>query len=150
MLRALRAAFLALRGGERNPALGFDVLPGLLATNAAVAAAALGEPLLGRLVPGAPADLAVVDAPPPTPLSRENLFGHLVYGASEAVVRHTVAHGRVLMEDFALTTLDPTELARRAREIAPAAWRRFAALDLTPLENASKWTTNRSSDARAR
>lgn len=150
MLRALRAAFLALRGGERNPALGFDLLPGILSTNAAVAAAAFGEPLLGRLVPGAPADLAVVDAPPPTPLSGENLFGHLVYGASEAVVRHTVARGRVLMEDFALTTLDPGDLARRAREAAPDAWRRFAALDLTPLENASKWTTNRSSDARAR
>ena len=69
MLRSLRAAFLALRGGRRDPSVGFSVLPDLLATNAAAAAERFGEPLLGRLEPGAPADLCVFDAPPPTPIN---------------------------------------------------------------------------------
>jgi putative selenium metabolism protein SsnA len=129
MLRALRAAFLTLRGETRDPTLGFDALPGLLATNVEVARRFFGEPLLGELSPGAPADVIAVDSVPPTPLGAENLFGHLVYGASEAPVRHTVARGRILLEDFRHTTLDPQELAAQARDLAPSLWARFHSLE---------------------
>jgi len=104
------------------------VLPELLSNNVEVARRFFDEPLLGELTPGAPADLIAVDAPPPTPLAADNYFGHLVYGASEAPVRHTVARGRVLYEDFRHLTLDPAALAARAREVSPALWRRFREL----------------------
>lgn len=129
MLRALRFAFLFMRGTTRDPSTGIGVLPSLLAENTIVAREFFDEPLLGELAPGAPADLIAVDSPPPTPLASENLFGHLVYGASEAPVRHTVARGDVLLEDFRHTTLDPEELAKTARELAPALWERFHALE---------------------
>lgn len=128
VLRALRAALLMHRAGRRDPAAGFEVLPDLLANNARVARRFLGEPLLGELVPHAPADLIVVDAAPPTPLGPDNLFGHLAYGASDAPVRHTIARGRLLLEDFRHTTLDPGAIADRARACAPALWRRFHSL----------------------
>ncbi len=128
MLRALRFAFLTHRGATCDPSSGFEVLPGLLAKNAAVARRFFPEPLLGELVKGAPADVISVDSQPPTPISEENLFGHLVYGSSEAPVRHTVARGRVLLEDFRHTTLDPGELSARARELTPPLWTRFHAL----------------------
>lgn len=86
------------------------------------------EPLLGELASNAPADIIVVDAPAPTPIRPENLFTHLVYGASEAPVRHTIARGRVLLENFCHKTMDPAEVAARARELAPALWQRFGAL----------------------
>ena len=126
--RALRSAFLTHRGATRDPMSGFEVLPELLANNALIARRFLAEPLLGELAPGAPADLVVIDAPPPTPLAPENAFGHLVYGMSEAPVRHTIARGRVLLEDFRHTTLDPSRLAERARELSPELWRRFRKL----------------------
>ena len=132
MLRALRAAFLALRDGRRDPSVGFETLPELLATNAEVAARALGEELLGRLCPGAPADLVVVDACPPTPIGEDNLFGHLLYGASEAPVRHTVARGRLLLRDYRHTTLDPEALALEAARLSPPLWERFHALPWSP------------------
>jgi cytosine/adenosine deaminase-related metal-dependent hydrolase len=128
MLRALRSAFLANRAQRGHAGSGFEVLPDLLFNNAKVAGRFLEEPLLGELAPGAPADVIVVDAPPPTPIGPENLFGHLVYGASEAPVRHTIARGRVLLEDFCHKTLDPTKLAARARELVPALRQRFRTL----------------------
>ena len=89
----------------------------------------MNEPLLGELVPGAPADICVVDSPPPTPIGPENLFGHLVYGASEAPVRHTIARGRILLEDFRHTTLDPLEIAREAPASRRSVlWERFREL----------------------
>lgn len=128
VLRALRFAFLTHRGARRDPSSGFELLPRLLANNVRVARRFFPEPLLGELAVDAPADVIVVDSAPPTPVSSENLFGHLVYGASEGPVRHTVARGRVLLEDFGHTTLDPVELAARAREVAPDLWQRFHSL----------------------
>lgn len=127
MLAAARAAFLTHRAARRDPRVGFEVHPTLLASTAASAGRILGEPRLGELAPGAPADIAVVDAPPPTPANPDNLFGHLIYGAACAVVRHTVAHGRFLMRDFELTTIDVQEATATAREIAPRIWERFRA-----------------------
>jgi cytosine/adenosine deaminase-related metal-dependent hydrolase len=127
VLRSLRFALLSLRASTGHPGSGFHALPLLLSQNNAVARAFFKEPLLGELTPGAPADLIAVDSPPPTPLSTENLFGHLAYGASEAPVRHTVARGRILLEDFEHTTLNPLTLAEEARSLAPALWDRFRA-----------------------
>jgi cytosine/adenosine deaminase-related metal-dependent hydrolase len=125
VLRALRFAFLGLRGGAEDPTLGFETVPRLLATNARVAGRFLDEPMLGRLVPGAPADVIAIDGAPPTFLGSENCFGHLVYGSSEAPVRHTVARGRVVLDDFRHTTLDPADLASEARVLSRALWTRF-------------------------
>jgi putative selenium metabolism protein SsnA len=129
VLRALRSAFLGLRGGAEDPMLGFREVPRLLTTNARVAGRFLDEPLLGQLAPGAPADLIAVDCAPPTPIDDASWFGHLAYGASEATVRHTVARGRVVLEDFAHTTLRPAELAAEARYLAPGLWQRFRELE---------------------
>jgi len=114
MLRSLRAAFLGLRGGSRNPLLGFDIIPGLLESNAGLARRYLDLPSLGRLEAGAPADIIVIDSPPPTPLGEENYFGHLVYGASEYPCRHTIAGGRILLRDFLHVSMDMEELSAEA------------------------------------
>ena len=126
MLRALRAAFLAHRARHAGPAPG--ALPELLFNNVKVARRFFDEPLLGELAPGAPADIIVVDALPPTPVGPENLPSHLIFGASEAPVRHTIARGRVLLEDFSHRTVDPEELASRARVATPGLWQRFGFL----------------------
>ncbi len=128
VLRALRFAFLIQRAARRDADTGFEVLPDLLFNNARVARRFLDEPLLGELVPEAPADIIVVDAPTPTQLTPDNLFGHLVYGVSDAPIRHTIARGQLLLKDHRHTTLDPEAIAGRAREVAPVLWKRFHAL----------------------
>ncbi|MFQ5744071.1 MAG: amidohydrolase family protein [Acidobacteriota bacterium] len=125
VLRALRAAFLAHRAARCDPGSGFDVLPELLSNNAKLARRFFDEPLLGELAPSAPADVIVIDSPAPTPIAAENLFSHLVYGVTEAPVRHTIARGRILLEDFRHTILDPNNLAAQARQLTPALWQRF-------------------------
>ncbi len=129
MLRSLRAAFLVQRAGREDPTVGFAAHPGLLRTNAIAARRFFDEPLLGELAPGAPADICVIDSVPPTPIGPDNIFGHLVYGAAEAPVRHTIARGRVLLEDFRHTTLDPQAIGEVARSEAPGLWERFRALE---------------------
>jgi len=128
MLRSLRAAFLAQRASRTDPHAGFAALPELFGNNAKAAQRFFGEPLLGELAAGAPADIIAIDAPCATPIDPANFFSHLVYDASEAPVRHTVARGRLLLRDFQHQTLDPAALAFRARELTPGLWQRFRAL----------------------
>ncbi len=52
---------------------------------------------LGELAEGHAADVVLVDYDPPTPLDEGTLFGHLVFGVSQAAVDTTIVGGRVLM-----------------------------------------------------
>ena len=81
-------------------------------------AEALGLPG-GRIEPGAPADLAVIDLERPHLTPAHDLVSHLAYAAAAADVRHTVCDGRVLMRDREVVTLD--EAAVRERAAAEAA-----------------------------
>jgi cytosine/adenosine deaminase-related metal-dependent hydrolase len=117
-----------------NGAKCLPTLPKLIGSNAAVARRFFDEPLLGELAVGAPADICVVDCSPPTPINDGNLFGHLVYGAAEAPVRHTIARGEVLLSDFRHTTLDVEAIAEIAREEAPGLWERFRAFGDSPVD----------------
>ncbi len=129
MLGSLRAAFLGVRAGTGDPTSGFDTVSGLLHANSRRAAQIFDEPLLGRLSEGAPADVIVIDPPAPTQVTPANVLGHLLYGVSENVVRHTIARGRILLKDFRHTTLDVGEIAAQALAASPALWERFRELD---------------------
>jgi putative selenium metabolism protein SsnA len=129
VLRSLRSAFLLARHEARDPTAGYAALPSILANNARVARRFFAhEPKLGELSPAAPADIVVLDAPARTAVDESNVFAVLVYGVSEAPVRHTVARGRIVLEDFQHTTVDLAELAGHARRVAPSLWERFHAL----------------------
>lgn len=73
---------------------------------------------LGRLAPGCLADLIVLDLNQPHLTPLYNPSSHLVYAASGADVVHSVVHGRVLMENRRLTTLDLEEIYERMNRIA--------------------------------
>jgi 5-methylthioadenosine/S-adenosylhomocysteine deaminase len=73
---------------------------------------------IGTLESGWLADLIVVDLDRPhlTPLYEP--LSHLVYAARAADVRHTIIHGRLVMEDRRILTFDIKEVLHHARRIA--------------------------------
>jgi len=89
-------------------------------------AAALFGLSFGKLDVGGPADLVVLDYHPPTPLSSENLAGHLLFGVDRSHVRTVVVAGRIVVRDGRLEGLDAVEAFARARAAAPALWQRMA------------------------
>ena len=82
---------------------------------------------LGELAEGRPADLAILDYQPPTPLTAENFLGHLIFGLVDAVVDTTVCRGRILMRGKKVLSLDEERIAARSRELAPVMWKRLQA-----------------------
>ncbi len=78
---------------------------------------------IGSLEVGKLADLVVVDqsgahATPRFHLGPHTVYSHLVYAAKSTDVRHVWVHGRQLVQDRALLTIDLPAVQARASEIA--------------------------------
>ena len=82
-------------------------------------AEALG-PGSGRLEPGEPGDLMLVDLSGPATTPGHDPVSDLVYAASGCSVHTTVCDGRVLMHDREVEVADEEEILREAREAARA------------------------------
>jgi hypothetical protein len=82
---------------------------------------------LGRIEPGAPADLILVDYHPPTELDRDTVTTHLASGAARAPVAGVMVAGEIVMDNGRLVTVDEAEVAARARECARRVWSRLRA-----------------------
>ena len=106
-----------------------------LAEGARFAGRVHGEPLLGSIRPGAPADLVVLDYPTPTPVTADNLVGHWVFGLSSAQVRDVLVAGELVVEDRRSTRVDEAEVAAEGSGEAERLWTRMDAIpphDFTP------------------
>jgi 5-methylthioadenosine/S-adenosylhomocysteine deaminase len=82
-------------------------------------AKALGlEGMVGELAPGRLADCIVVDFRKPHLIPVYEPVSSLVYSARGADVRHSIIHGRLVMEDRKLLTLDLNEVLDHVRSLA--------------------------------
>jgi putative selenium metabolism protein SsnA len=98
-----------------------------LAESARFAGLGYGEPLLGTLAPGAPADVTVLEYPPPTPLTAANLAGHWVFGLSPRQVRDVYVAGEPVIADRRSTRVDEAKLAAETAAGAGRLWDRLQA-----------------------
>lgn len=127
MFAEMKAAYLAHKAAGRDPrAMTGDSVIRLAYTHNAQIADLFWPQPLGVLEPGAYADLVLLDYRPYTPLTRENLPWHVIFGVDGSHVTTTICAGRVLMKDRQLLTLDEEAIAANAREVARKVWRRFA------------------------
>jgi 5-methylthioadenosine/S-adenosylhomocysteine deaminase len=80
-------------------------------------AKALGlDSVTGSLEAGKRADVIVLDTDKPHLTPMYNPFSHIVYAARGDDVSHSIIHGRLVMEDRRLLTMDLAEVMEKARE----------------------------------
>ncbi len=125
MLSQMRCAYLLHRLDNLDPRVAFLEAPQLLLWNNAEIAERQFGLRLGEIAEGGPADLAIIDYHPPTPLSENNFLGHLIFGLVDATVDTTVCKGKILMRGKEILTLDEERIAARSRELAPKMWKRL-------------------------
>lgn len=126
MLSQMRCAYLLHRLDNRDPRVAFVEAPRLLLeNNAEICRRQFGQQL-GAIAEGHPADLAILDYQPPTPLNEGNFLGHLIFGLVDATVDTTVCKGKVLMQGKRILSMDEERIAARSRELAPKVWKRLA------------------------
>lgn len=80
---------------------------------------------VGMLATGAYADMILLDYYPTTPLTIDNLPWHILFGMVGGQVHSTICHGKVLMKNRELQTLDEAAITARSRAEAQKTWDRF-------------------------
>jgi putative selenium metabolism protein SsnA len=125
MLSQMRCAYLLHRLDNLDPRVAFLEAPQLLLWNNAEIAERQFGLSLGQIAEGGPADLAIIDYYPPTPLSEDNFLGHFIFGLVDATVDTTVCKGKILMRGKEILALDEERIAARSRELAPKMWKRL-------------------------
>lgn len=114
-----------------------------LAESARVAGQAFGEPLLGRLEPGAPGDAVVLRYPAVTPVDGSTLSAHWLFGIGAGSVRDVIVAGTLVVRDGRPTQVDADALVADVREAASHLWRRLDEIEVHPFEavEAPAWRT---------
>ncbi|MBN1303128.1 MAG: putative aminohydrolase SsnA [Anaerolineales bacterium] len=122
-----KTAYLIHKVWNRDPRRmsGYDVVNMAVYNNAALANMFFPAAPIGRITPGAFADLVFVEYHAPTPLSPGNLPWHILFGFRDTMITTTIVGGKILMKDRQLTTLDTAEISARAHELATGTWQRY-------------------------
>ena len=105
-----------------------------LAEGARAAGEAFGEPLLGRLEPGAPADVVVLHYPAVTPVDADTLAAHWLFGLGAGSVRDVIVGGELVVRGARPVRVDPDVVAAAARAATAGVWRRLEAIDIHPFD----------------
>jgi putative selenium metabolism protein SsnA len=125
MFESLKVATILHKHHLSDPKAGWAEAPQMLFRNNSLICEEYFSRPLGRLVPGAYADVIVVDYDPPTPLHAGNLDGHILFGISGPMVDTTIINGSVVMRERQLVGIDEVEILAKSRERAAKVWERL-------------------------
>jgi putative selenium metabolism protein SsnA len=119
-----KTAFHLQKLGTGDPRVGHAEAYAAFLNNRTIARKLWGMDI-GRIETGAKADLILVDYFPPAPLHHDNLFGHLLFGISNAPIDSLIVNGRSIVQNKQCVTVDERALAEKAARRARSLWRRF-------------------------
>jgi putative selenium metabolism protein SsnA len=127
MWSEMQATYFIHKDHQSDPRAmgGYDVMKIAIVNNGSLATQTFDNLKIGLIEPGAAADLILVDYQPITPMTAGNLPWHILFGFRDGMVTGTMVDGKWLMKDRELLTLDESEIAAKAKEIAAQTWNKI-------------------------
>jgi putative selenium metabolism protein SsnA len=125
MFESMKAAGLLQKHDAGDPRVAWTEPPEMLfRENARIATECFGRSV-GKLVPGAHADIILVNYDPSTPMDAANLNGHIQFGFTGGAVETVLIGGQIVMESRQLLVVDEQEVMAKSRAAAAEMWKRF-------------------------
>ena len=82
----------------------------------------------GTLQQGSAADFTVLDYQPPTPVTKENVGGHFLFGMRSANVESVMVNGKWIVWNRQLPGIDVQDVMARATKAAKKLWKNMERL----------------------
>lgn len=124
MLESLKVALTIQRHNAGMPNVGWNEVTTMLFKNNAKVAGKYFDIPLGVIKEGAAADIIVMDYTAFTPLSADNLDGHMIFGMNGRQCRTTMANGRLLYKDRQFVDIDEEKFSAQILATAQKLWGR--------------------------
>jgi putative selenium metabolism protein SsnA len=80
---------------------------------------------VGQLRENWAADIILVDYLPPTPLSADNFYGHLLFGITQGAIDTVMVGGRILLKNKKLLAVDEKRELQQSVRLAAKLWKKF-------------------------
>jgi putative selenium metabolism protein SsnA len=128
MLKSYKTALLANHSLHGRPDTGFAETGGLYQSTQNLPGHYFDD-ISGILKAGTRADIAVLDYRPHTPVTTNNIWGHLLYGAAEQPVFTTIAGGKIVYNHGYLADFDEKALAEECTTASRALWEKIQGRD---------------------
>lgn len=125
MFESMKVCNLLQKHNLSDSSVGFSEIPTMVFENNRNISSKYFEKPIGCLKEGAYADLIIVDYNPYTPILKENLNSHILFGMSGGRVDTTIINGKVLMKNRELINIDEESIFNKARELSKKTWERF-------------------------
>ena len=122
MLESLKVFLIIQRHNAAMPNVGWcEDMSMLFDNNPKMATKYFGR-TVGKLAPGAAADVIVMDYKPFTPFSDENIDGHMLFGMMGKNCRTTIIDGKVLYKDREFVGIDEERINAWTMEQSKKLW----------------------------
>jgi putative selenium metabolism protein SsnA len=121
----MRAANLIHKHDLKDSNIGWHEIQQVVLKNNAKIYERISGQKIGQLESGYQADLILIDYYPPTTLTSENIWGHILFGIADAPIDTTIINGKIVMQNKKLIGIDEEEIAAKSREFAGNVWRKF-------------------------
>ena len=125
MFEEARLAFF--KGRDAKNGLGPADYLRFLSAGHQLCAELFGAPF-GKIEPGAVADFIILDYPSPTPLTEENLAGHVLFGMKADHVAEVMIAGKFVLRNKTLIGIEIENIYQKSREVAAKLWKRLHTL----------------------
>lgn len=127
VLESLKVANILQKHKRQLPDRGFMEALCCLKNNAFIASDLTGDKL-GELKKGYLADVILVDYKSNTPLTEENIGGHLLFGINGSMTDTTIINGKIVMKHRILQGVEEETLLANCRESAKTLWQSLGAI----------------------
>lgn len=126
MMESFKAAVLLNKHALQDTTAGYTEVPQMLfVNNRDIMNRHFARPT-GIIKAHAAADIIVVDYHAPTPLQKENLYDHILFGIQGHDVISTMANGKLVMENRELHGIDEEKIIADCRKGSETLWRTLA------------------------
>ncbi|GFI60982.1 putative aminohydrolase SsnA [Clostridiales bacterium] len=123
MLESLKTVVAIQRHNAQMPNVGWNEAVGMLFSNNRDICQRYFDTPIGILKKGAAADIIIMDYKQYTPLSDENIDGHIIFGMNGRQCLTTMANGRLLMQNRRLIDIDEEKINADIMETAKKLWK---------------------------
>jgi cytosine/adenosine deaminase-related metal-dependent hydrolase len=126
MFREIQTAYVVHKMIKKDPsAMGLDSIEKMaFYNNGEIINRLFGKPA-GAIEKGCFGDVIIVDYKDYTPVSGDNILGHLVFGMGASNVVSTIINGKIIMENRKLKNIDEDKIMTKARALSEKLWKRI-------------------------
>ncbi|MDD3860054.1 MAG: hypothetical protein PHW83_07640, partial [Bacteroidales bacterium] len=67
-------------------------------------------------------NLVIMNYKSPTPLTKDNFYGHFLFGFSSAIITDVISNGKLIVKNRIVQTVNEDEILEKSKELAKRLW----------------------------